>query len=149
MADGLMTCDARPPSPTPTTRPARMATARRRAHAPTLAAPEPPRRRAENPASGCPRTTAENIAAGAELLSVERIPPGDRDYLADNGAEVKQAQADNPGQWQTWWWVCFAGQVVFIPFIFLLTGRWSPRRAGSDEQAHREAVERELDALGT
>ena len=25
---------------------------------------------------------------------------------------------DGPRQWQTWWWICFAGQVVFIPFVF-------------------------------
>jgi len=47
-------------------------------------------------------------------------------FLAANGADVAQAAADSPGQWQTWWWVCVAGQIVFLPFVFIMAGRWSP-----------------------
>ena len=57
------------------------------------------------------------------------------------------AAAAAPRQWQTWWWVCLAGQLVFLPFIFVMTGRWSPRRAREDAEAHRLAVERELARL--
>jgi hypothetical protein len=56
---------------------------------------------------------------------------------------VQRAAAVGPGQWRTWWWVCFAGQIVFIPFIWLLTGRWSPRRAREDARIHHLATMRE------
>jgi hypothetical protein len=36
---------------------------------------------------------------------------------------------------------------VFIPFVFLLTGRWSPRRAREDELEHERLVEGELAQL--
>jgi ACS family D-galactonate transporter-like MFS transporter len=87
--------------------------------------------------------------AAARLQSVSEVPAADLAYLSANAANVSKAQKDNPGQWQTWWWLCFAGQLVFIPFVFLMTGRWSPRRAREDEAAHERLVERELAALQT
>ncbi len=54
------------------------------------------------------------------------IPPADVAYLSANGTKVANAHKDNPGQWQTWWWICFAGQAAFLAFVFLLTGFWSP-----------------------
>ena len=69
------------------------------------------------------------------------------DYLKAHGAEVAKAAEDNPHQWQTWWWVCVAGQVLFLPFVFVLTGRWSPRRAKQDELEHEQRVQEELAAL--
>jgi MFS family permease len=85
--------------------------------------------------------------AGAELQSVSKVPPADLAYLQANGAKVVQAQKDNPGQWQTWWWICFAAQVVFIPFVFVMAGHWSPRKARADEREHDRMVERELARL--
>src|SRR5206468_2317289 len=75
-------------------------------------------------------------AAAASLQSVSKVPPADLAYLSANGAKVAKAQKDNPGQWQTWWWICFAAQVLFLPFVFLLTGHWSPRRARLEEREH-------------
>ncbi|MFE7654734.1 MFS transporter [Streptomyces bottropensis] len=68
-------------------------------------------------------------------------------YLRTNGPAVAEAARKSPHQWQTWWWVCVAGQLLFLPFVFLMTGRWSPRRAREDEQAHEAMVQRELAAL--
>ncbi|WP_369220698.1 hypothetical protein AB5J52_00955 [Streptomyces sp. R39] len=68
-------------------------------------------------------------------------------YLTTHGAEVAKAARDNPRQWQTWWWVCVAGQLLFLPCAFLMAGRWHPRRAHEDERAHDTLVERELAAL--
>jgi hypothetical protein len=82
--------------------------------------------------------------AGAQLKSVSQVPPADLAFLSANAKKVSAAQKDNPGQWQTWWWVCFAGQLLFIPFAFVLTGRWNPRRAREDELAHERRVEQEL-----
>jgi len=40
---------------------------------------------------------------------------------------VVSNQADG-SQWATWWWVCIAGLVVFIPTIFVASGYWQPAR---------------------
>jgi MFS family permease len=78
----------------------------------------------------------------------KEIPPADLAFLQKYGSKIAQAQQDNPKQWQHWWWVCFAGQVVFIPFVFVLSGRWSPRRARKDEEEHERFVESEMAKLG-
>jgi ACS family D-galactonate transporter-like MFS transporter len=62
---------------------------------------------------------------------------------------VAAAKQASPGQWQTWWWVCFAGQLLFIPLSLLLTGRWSPRKARKDEREHEQMVQHELALLQT
>ena len=38
-------------------------------------------------------------------------------------------------------------QILFIPFVLLLTGRWSPRRAREDERAHERWLAEELGRL--
>jgi hypothetical protein len=68
-------------------------------------------------------------------------------YLQAYGAQVQQAAKDSPAQWQRWWWVCVGGQILFLFFIGLLVGRWSPKKAREDAKAHEEAVNRELAAL--
>jgi hypothetical protein len=83
----------------------------------------------------------------SRLVALGQVPKADLAYLQANGAKVQQAQKDNPKQWQKWWWVTFAGQIVFLPFVFLLTGRWSPKRARRDELEHEQLVERELAKL--
>lgn len=105
-------------------------------------------------------------AAAANLTALGAVPPDDLAFLSTYGPGlqdtkvvaaltylqkeapgVQQAAKDAPGQWQRWWWICFAGAVLFIPFTWLLTGRWSPAKARADAQAHNEAVSRELAAL--
>jgi len=85
--------------------------------------------------------------AATSLQSVAQVPPADLAYLGAHGTKVAQAQKDNPKQWQHWWWICLAGQLVFLPFVFVLAGRWSPRRAREDELAHERLVEEELARL--
>lgn len=85
--------------------------------------------------------------AGERLQAISTIPAADLAYLAANGEEVAEARDDVAGQWQTYWWIAFAGQVLFIPMIFALAGRWSPRRAREDEAEHERMVERELEKL--
>jgi ACS family D-galactonate transporter-like MFS transporter len=86
-------------------------------------------------------------AAAASLKAVSTVPAADFAYLQANAAKVQKANKNNPGQWQTWWWICFFGQLLFIPFVFLLTGRWSPKRASEDEAAHEALVASELERL--
>lgn len=85
--------------------------------------------------------------AADELRAVGDIPAADAAYLTEYGQDIKQAQQDAPREWQRWWWIAFAGQVAFLPFIGLLTGRWSPRKAREDSEAHEAMIERELARL--
>ena len=75
------------------------------------------------------------------------IPADDLAYLSAHGDEVAQAQEDNPRQWQRWWWVCVIAQALFLPFVFVMAGRWSPRKAKADEVEHERRVQEELAAL--
>ena len=62
-------------------------------------------------------------------------------------ASVKHAAKVSPGQWQTWYWVCVAGEALFLPFIFLMAGRWRPKRGREDARRHEEMVNAELAKL--
>jgi ACS family D-galactonate transporter-like MFS transporter len=96
------------------------------------------------------RTTGPRVrAAASRLKSITTVPPADLAYLHANAAHVAAAKQASPGQWQTWWWVCFAGQLLFIPLSLLLTGRWSPRKARKDEREHEQMVQHELALLQT
>ena len=70
------------------------------------------------------------------------------DFVAAHGPEAQVAQANAPGEWQHWFWVCIGGEIVFLPMAFVLVGRWSPRRARLDEEEHETALRQELAALG-
>ncbi|MCK9925063.1 MFS transporter [Frankia sp. AgPm24] len=105
-------------------------------------------------------TSLNDPAVRADLVLVQRygdilaaaraaIAPADLAYLSAHGTSVARAQRDGPRQWQRWWWICIGGQLVFLPSVALLSGRWSPRRARADERAHAERVARELAALRT
>lgn len=101
--------------------------------------------------------TALGAVPAADLAFLSQYGPGLKDpkvvtalnYLQKEAPGVQKAAKANPGQWQRWWWICFAGQLVFLPFIWLLTGRWSPAKARADAEAHDEAVSRELAALAS
>lgn len=70
--------------------------------------------------------------------------------LAKVGPKLQQLQADKnyaPNEWERWWIVCIAGQVVFLIILFFLKGRWSPAKAKKDLQEHMGIVEQELRAL--
>jgi MFS family permease len=72
-------------------------------------------------------------------------------YLADNQSHLQALQsalAKSPTQWKRWFWVDLGGMVAFIPLIFLTKGRWSPRKAREDHEAHDRAVAEELARLG-
>lgn len=104
--------------------------------------------------------------AEAKLTALGTVPPADLTFLNTYGRGLKdpavasalaylqkeapvvqKATKDSPAQWQRWWWLCFIGQLVFLPSIWLLTGRWSPAKARADAAAHNSAVARELAAL--
>jgi ACS family D-galactonate transporter-like MFS transporter len=85
--------------------------------------------------------------AAAQLKAVSTVPPADLAYLGANAPKVAEAVKDGPGQWQTWWWICIIGQLLFIPVVFVLSGRWSPRKARQDEAEYERRVALELAKL--
>jgi hypothetical protein len=68
-------------------------------------------------------------------------------FLQQHGAQVQDGLKAAPGQWKIWWWVCVGGEILFLPFIFIMTGRWSPRKAKQDAAEHEAKVQAELAAL--
>jgi formate-dependent nitrite reductase membrane component NrfD len=84
---------------------------------------------------------------GSQLTALAAVPKADLAYLQEHGPQVQAAAAAAPGQWKNWWWVCVGGQVVFIPLILLMAGRWSPRRAREDAAEHERLVQDEMAKL--
>jgi MFS family permease len=82
-----------------------------------------------------------------QLIALGQVPKADMAYLNTYGAKVQGAVSTAPHEWQRWWWVCFGAEALIIPSIFLLRGRWSPKRAREDELAHDRMLEKELAEL--
>jgi MFS family permease len=95
-------------------------------------------------------TTAFHLspaAATTRLTALATVPRSDLAYLNAHGTAVATAAAAAPGQWKNWWWVCVGGEVVFIPFILVMTGRWNPRKARQDAEEHERLVQQQLASL--
>jgi MFS family permease len=86
------------------------------------------------------------VATG-RLVALAALPKADQVFLAEHGTQVTNAAAAAPGQWKDWWWVCVGGQVLFLPFIWVMAGRWSPRKARQDAEEHDRMIQQELAAL--
>lgn len=91
--------------------------------------------------------TRAYLEVGPENLALVTAAAPDLAVLKEFGPEVAQAAEDAPHQWETWFWVCVAGQLLFLPTVFLIGGRWDPRRARSDFEKHEQEVSRELRSL--
>jgi hypothetical protein len=85
--------------------------------------------------------------ATARLGALATVPTSDLLFVADHGTAVTTAAAAAPGQWRNWWWVCVGGEIVFLPLILVMAGRWSPRRAREDAEEHERKVQEELATL--
>jgi MFS family permease len=81
-----------------------------------------------------------------QLATVGASSPQLRSLL-DAETLLLPAQKESPSQWQHWWWVCVGGEALFLVLIFAMRGRWSPRAAKADFDAHERLVEAELAAL--
>jgi MFS family permease len=81
------------------------------------------------------------------LLALKTLPKADLAFLQAHGAQLSAAQKSNPSEWRRWWWVCVAGEVVFLPFVLVMAGRWSPARARRDAEEHDRLVSAELATL--
>lgn len=94
-----------------------------------------------------PALLASAGAHAAQLAALTAVPPAAFAYLQAHGTAVAAAAVNSPGQWRTWYWICFGGIVVFLLAIPLLKGRWSPAKAKEDEAAHEAMVQEELAKL--
>ncbi len=83
----------------------------------------------------------------AELTALSKVPPSVSSYVSTYGPQVASALKVSPGQWRTWYWVCFGGIIFFLLSIPLLRGRWRPRDAKRDEDEHEAMVQAELAKL--
>ena len=80
------------------------------------------------------------------LLQMNAIAP-DLQFLGKYRPELTRLNTTNaiaPREWQHWLWICFGCTVFFIPFVFVMKGRWSPRGARRDERKHEAFMEEEL-----
>jgi hypothetical protein len=103
---------------------------------------------------------------GAQLVALGKVPAADLaflkkygtalqdpkvvaqlTYLQKNAPGVQKAAKDAPKQWQKYFWIAVAGQLAFIPLIFLMAGFWDPRRARRQEVEHEAWVQAELSKL--
>ncbi|MDQ2877156.1 MAG: MFS transporter, partial [Actinomycetota bacterium] len=64
-----------------------------------------------------------------QLTALSKVPKTALAYLQAHGAAVAKAAAQSPGQWKTWYWICFGGIIFFLLSIPLLRGRWKPSDA--------------------
>jgi MFS family permease len=83
----------------------------------------------------------------AQLTALQKVPPNVSSFVSTFGPQVSTALTKAPGQWRTWYWVCFGGIIFFLLSIPLLRGRWRPSDAKRDEEEHEAMVQAELAKL--
>ena len=108
---------------------------------------EPPWRPSRRSARSPRRSRSARRPRPPGSSQVARGTEGGPAVLQSHGPAWCSAAAAAPGEWKNWWWICVGGEVVFIPLIFLMTGRWSPRRAREDAEAHERLVQDEMAKL--
>ncbi len=86
-------------------------------------------------------------AATQKLVALSKVPPSALAFLKAHGADVQKAAANSPGEWRNWYWVCFGGAIFFLLCIPLLRGRWHPKAAQRDIDAHERQVQQEIARL--
>ncbi|MBO0729418.1 MAG: MFS transporter [Acidimicrobiaceae bacterium] len=89
-------------------------------------------------------------APGNEALygkNAQGKPQNGFNYVVQHGPAVEKAAKDTPGQWKDWYWVCFGGMVFFLGTVPFMKGRWSPKKAKADEEAHEAMVQAEMAKL--
>jgi len=82
-----------------------------------------------------------------DLLAAASLPPAAKEALS-HASSVAAAAKEAPGQWKNWYYVCFGGIIFFLLTVPLMRGRWSPKAAKADEDAHEAMVAAELAKLG-
>jgi hypothetical protein len=83
----------------------------------------------------------------AQIASAVGVHSRDLASLLVAEQKLVPAQRTSPGEWKRWWTVCLIGQFIFAVLVFFMRGRWSPRAARRDFEAHDRLVTEELDKL--
>ena len=81
-------------------------------------------------------------AAVTRLLALKAAAPK-LAYLQKHAPAVQAALKANPREWQRWWIVTAAGQVIFLPLVFVMVGPWTPaagRKRDEDQERMLEAA---------
>ena len=93
-------------------------------------------------------TAAAQLKAEATTLQQRAASPKQRGAAFQTKVAKLEATATAvPKRWQTWLWLCVAGQLLFIPLALLMRGRWSPRAAAADLSRHDVEIDRALARL--
>jgi hypothetical protein len=98
-------------------------------------------------AAANPTLVADATRYSAQLGALAKVPTSVTSYLEAHAAAVQKAAKDSPGQWKDWYWICVAACLFFVGSVFLMRGRWSPKKAREDEEAHEKMVQEELARL--
>jgi MFS family permease len=87
------------------------------------------------------KAAVETVGAPTVLtLANDKTAQSKLMLLAAKAPAVLKAQADGPGQWRTWFWICTAGALTLCPLSLLLRGPWRPRPT-DDAHAVEHALE--------
>jgi ACS family D-galactonate transporter-like MFS transporter len=95
-------------------------------------------------------TTAPQKLGAANFAAISNPTPAltaALTTLATVGPGVQKAANDSPKQWQKFFFVGVAGEVLFIPLILLMAGFWDPRRAKRAEEEHNVWLAAEMEKL--
>ncbi|MGH9115424.1 MAG: MFS transporter [Acidimicrobiales bacterium] len=82
-----------------------------------------------------------------QLANANKQP--DFQVLLKHGTQVAAAAKTTGSQWKTWYWICFGCMIFFLLTVPFMRGRWSPKKAKADEDAHEAMVRAELAKLAT
>ncbi|HST49731.1 MFS transporter [Jatrophihabitans sp.] len=87
------------------------------------------------------KAAIETVGAPTVLtLASDKTAQQNLTLLAAKAPDVLEAQADSPGQWRTWFWICTAGALALCPLSLLLRGPWRPHPT-DDAHAVEHALE--------
>ncbi|MDQ6839402.1 MAG: MFS transporter [Actinomycetota bacterium] len=88
------------------------------------------------------------VPFAAQLTALQKAASQpDFQYLQKNAPAVQKAAKDAPSEWQNYYWICFGGVIVFLTTVPLMRGRWSPKKAREDTDAHEALVQAEMAKL--
>jgi hypothetical protein len=74
------------------------------------------------------KAAIETVGAPTVLtLAGDRTAQRNLALLAEKAPGVLRAQADSPGQWRIWFWICTIGALALCPLSLLLRGPWRPQ----------------------
>jgi MFS family permease len=92
---------------------------------------------------------SQHITAPAALSKLESLgaAAGKLTYLAKHGPAVITALKKDPPQWRHWFLVTAAGQLVFLPLVFVTVGPWTPAGGRRRDKEQERQLQASVDAL--